>query len=383
MTFRKNLQDRPRATAWETCTLLLLIATALGLFFTGQIYFSAASFGHPVSWGQALYWSFGDWYEWALLAPVIFWLCRRFPLDRRFRLKSLALYCFCGLVLASVHAAMCGLAAVFQAWLQAQPAVWGAEFRKLLAGRGHYNLAVYAVIVSAWYAWDYRRKLRERELQAADLAARLAQAQLHALRMQLNPHFLCNALNAVSSLMLTDVTAANKMLSRLAELLRLALENSDKPEITLQQELRMLERYLEIEQIRFGDRLEVRTELDPGTLDAAVPNLILQPLVENAIRHAIEPSESLGRIELRALRDNGNLVMQVSDNGGGGGAPDRMRHPSRDRQSTGIGLRNTRERLRKIYGEMQRFELIENAGGGVTARLSIPFRVAAPPEASL
>jgi LytS/YehU family sensor histidine kinase len=194
--------------------------------------------------------------------------------------------------------------------------------------------------------------------------------------MQLNPHFLFNALNAVSSLMLKDVVAANKMISRLGELLRLTLEKSDQQEVALQQEIEFLRRYLEIEQIRFGDRLQLKMDLEPSTLQAAVPSLILQPLVENAVRHAIEPREAAGQIELRSVRDNGRLVLEVSDNG-----PGLTPEPTPSRETSGgtrerIGLNNTRERLGKLYGANQHFALAGNAMGGLTASLSIPFRVA-------
>jgi len=279
-----------------------------------------------------------------------------------------------------VHAALCALMAVFQGHVTGKPVTFGSSLHGLLANRTHYNLAVYAVIVCAWHAWDYYRKFREREAQAAQLAGRLAQAQLQALRMQLNPHFLFNTLNAVSSLMLKDVPAANKMISRLGELLRLTLENTQQ-EVPLQQELDFLRRYLDIERIRFGDRLQLKMDIDPATLSAAVPNLILQPLVENAVHHAIEPLEAGGKIELRAIRDNGCLVLQVSDNGPGlrpHAAPeDEAPMDTRER----IGLKNTRERLRKLYGDSQRFDLVSNAMGGVTASLSIPFHAAATPAA--
>jgi LytS/YehU family sensor histidine kinase len=195
--------------------------------------------------------------------------------------------------------------------------------------------------------------------------------------MQLNPHFLFNTLNAVSSLMLKDVVAANKMISRLGELLRLTLDKSDQPEVPLRQEVEFLRRYLEIEQIRFGARLQLKMEVDPSTLDAAVPNLILQPLVENAIRHAIEPQEAAGEIELRSIRDNGRLVLQVSDNGPGL-TPENAKPAERcDDTRERIGLNNTRERLRKLYGGNQQFDLTGNTMGGVTARVSIPFRALA------
>jgi two-component sensor histidine kinase len=371
---------RREMSVGTTCWVVFVIATFLGLFFAAQMYFSAASLGHQVSWGQAFYWSFGDWYEWALLSPVIFWLCQHLRFERRGWLRRLAGHVFCGLLLAVVHAALCALMAVFQGHVTGKPVTFGSSLHGLLANRTHYNLAVYAVIVCAWHAWDYYRKFREREAQAAQLAGRLAQAQLQALRMQLNPHFLFNTLNAVSSLMLKDVPAANKMISRLGELLRLTLENTQQ-EVPLQQELDFLRRYLDIERIRFGDRLQLKMDIDPATLSAAVPNLILQPLVENAVHHAIEPLEAGGKIELRAIRDYGCLVLQVSDNGPGlrpHAAPeDEAPMDTRER----IGLKNTRERLRKLYGDSQRFDLVSNAMGGVTASLSIPFHAAATPAA--
>jgi two-component system, LytTR family, sensor kinase len=358
--------------------IIFLTATVLGFFFATQIYFSAASFHREISWGQALYWSFGDWYEWALLSPFIFWACRTFRFGRPSWPQSQVVHLLGGLLLSGLHATLCALAAVFQGWVTGKSIAFGSSLHGLLANRTHYNLAVYAVIVCAWHAWDYYRKFREREAQAVELAGLLARSQLQALRMQLNPHFLFNTLNAVSSLMLTDVVAANKMISRLGELLRLALDKSDQPEVPLQQEIEFLRRYLEIEQIRFGERLRLKIEFDSSTLEAAVPNFILQPLVENAVRHAIEPQEAGGQIELRSVRDNGHLVLQVSDDGPGlTSKPAEMSDETRLR----IGLNNTRERLRKLYGEDQRFDLTGNARGGVTARLSIPFR-AIPPAAT-
>jgi len=372
----------PRPGVLRQGAIILLVATALSLFFGAQNYFSAASIHREVSWMQALYWSFTDWYEWALLAPIIFWTCREFRFERRSWPKGLIIYLCVGLLLSGVHAVLCAGADVLQGWVTAQPIAFRKSLRGVLANRTHYNLAVYAVMVCAWHAWSYYREFREREMQATELAGRLAQAQLQALRMQLNPHFLFNALNAVSSLMLKDVVAANKMISRLGELLRLTLEKSDQQEVPLQQEIDFLRRYLEIEQIRFGERLQLQMEVEPSTLPAAVPNLILQPLVENAIRHAIEPQEAGGQIVLRSIRDNGRLVLQVSDSGPGlpPASAQAAEEPGKTRER--IGLNNTRERLRKLYGGNQQFDLTGNAQGGVTASLSIPFKVASIPAAS-
>ena len=363
-----------RPVALRQGAIILLVSTALGFFFAAQIYFSAAVTHRGVSWAQALYWAFTDWYEFALLAPIIFWTCGRFRFERGSWLRALAVHLCVGLALALVHVVLCGVADVFQQWYTAKPIEFAKSLRGILYNRTHYNLAVYAVVVCAWHAWDYYSKFREREAQAAELSGRLARAQLQALRMQLNPHFLFNTLHAISSLMLTDVVAANKMLSRLGDLLRLTLEQGDQQEVPLQQEIEFLRRYLEIEQIRFGERLQLKVDIDPSTLQAAVPNLILQPLVENAVRYAIEPRETPGQIELRAARDNGHLVVHISDDGPGPMAP-APEASTRER----IGLNNTRERLRKLYGESQQFNLTANAMGGITASLSIPFRVASTP----
>src|ERR1051325_2529603 len=212
--------------------IIFLVATALGFFFAAQIYFSATAIHRDVSWAQALYWSFTDWYEFALLAPIILWTCGRFRFERGSWPRALAVHLCVGLLLAGVHVVLCAVADVFQGWVTAKPVVFAKSLRGILYNRTHYNLAVYAVIVCAWHAWEYYRKLRQGEARAAELTFRLAQAQLQALRMQLNPHFLFNTLNAVSSLMLTDVAAANKMLSRLGELLRLVLENTRQQEVT-------------------------------------------------------------------------------------------------------------------------------------------------------
>ena len=373
-THDEQARRREKPGRWRVGAKVFLIATLLGFFFAAQIYYSAASFQDAVSWGQSLYWAFGDWYEWALLSPVIFWLCRRFRFDRQSWPRSLPVHFVGGLLLSGVHAVLCALAAVFQGWVTGTPALFGDQVHTLLANRTHFNLAVYAVIVCAWHAWDYHRRYREREAQTTELAARLAQAQLQALRMQLNPHFLFNTLNAVSSLMLKDVNLANRMIVRLGELLRLTLEIGDHQEVPLQQELDFLRRYIEIEQIRFGDLLKVKIDVEPVTLDATVPNLILQPLVENAIHHAIEPRAAGGRIELRCVRSNGSLLLQVSDTGQGLNSPktDETSDPAREH----IGLNNTRQRLQKLYGDRQSFELVENPSGGMTANIFIPFRLA-------
>jgi two-component system, LytTR family, sensor kinase len=338
-----------------------LFWTGIGFSFAGQFYISSAQAGLEVTWNQALSYSLGDWYVFALLSIPVMHLARWFPLESGKWRKSLAVHIVCGAIFSLAYM-------VVRAWIgQWQSASSFAEaFKPLLVKTWHFNLLVYWVIIAVTHASAYYRKFRERELRALELEKRLAQAKLQALQMQLNPHFLFNSLHSVSALMHQDVEAADRMLSQLADLLRLVLANSDAQEVSLQQELHFLQSYLEIEQTRFGDRLAVTMEIAPDTLDAQVPTLILQPLVENAIRHGIEPHARPGRIELRAHRHAEVLALEVGDSGAGL----RSKAPAAE----GVGLSNTRARLREIYGEKHHFELQDRSEGGLRVCLSIPFR---------
>jgi sensor histidine kinase YesM len=235
-----------------------------------------------------------------------------------------------------------------------------------------FNLLIYWVIVSVSHAVGFYRKLNERELRTAELEQRLTQARLKALQMQLNPHFLFNTLHTISALVHQDVEVADQTIARLADLLRYALESTDEQEVSLAQELCFLQRYVEIEQTRFGDRLSFKTEIAPDVLEARVPNLVLQPLVENAIQHGIEPHIRPGEVLLTASRINGELHLSVQDNGGG--------LPSGQLHREGVGLSNTRIRLEHLYGGAQRFTLDNRAAGGLVVHIRIPFREHDPLE---
>src|ERR1700686_1143876 len=186
--------------------------------------------------------------------------------------------------------------------------------------------------------------------------------------MQLQPHFLFNSLNTISVLMMRDAEAANRMLVRLSELLRLSLDHVSSQEVTLRQELQFLNGYLEIEQTRFQDRLTIDKQIEPATLDAAVPNMILQPLVENAIRHGIAKRPEPGTVEIRSRVEGANLRLEIRDNGTGLAT-------NSNSSSTGLGLANTRARLQQLYGSQHQFELGNASVGGVIVSILIPFRV--------
>jgi len=233
----------------------------------------------------------------------------------------------------------------------------------------HFNLLTYWALVALSHAADYYRKYQERELNAAELRAQLAHAQLSALKMQLHPHFLFNTLNSIAVLVRkSNNKEAINMISGLSDLLRYSLENIDTQEVPLKDELDVLKLYLDIEQVRFNDRLEVRMEIARETLAALVPNLILQPLVENAIRHGIGRQSAAGILEIKARRVNGKLCLRVRDDGPG------ISENGSKRAGAQIGLTNTRTRLQRLYGEAHAFDLSNAVGGGAVATLVIPFR---------
>ena len=228
-------------------------------------------------------------------------------------------------------------------------------------------LVIYWLVVFAQLGWHYYNRYREREVQTAELQRELVEARLAALRMQLNPHFLFNTLHAVSALIHENPNAADRVVARLSELLRLSLDQTKPQEVPLVEELAFLDRYLEIEQTRFAERLKVEKTISKDVQNALVPYLILQPIVENAIRHGIEPREDLGLLQISADCKDGRLVLRVRDNGEESSAKAGRVAPE------GIGLSNTRSRLRHLYGEDFRFELSAENGGGLEARMEIPF----------
>jgi sensor histidine kinase YesM len=346
---------------WARWILIFGVWTLLGALSAVRIVVTYAYSGNVVTWRRALVIALTDWYVWALIAPAIAWLARRFAIERRSWLRSLLVH-----LPASFFFSILKMVIEFRLlrWLDQ------ASAQRYPVLQFPSTLFTYYAILGAIYAFDYYRKYRAHELKASHLEAQLAQAQLQALKMQLHPHFLFNTLHAVSSLMRRDIEAAERMITRLSDLLRLTLENVGAQETPLRQELEFLERYLEIEQTRFRDRLQVKMEIEPETLDARVPNLILQPLVENAVRHGIAPRAAPGLIEISARRNENRLELQVGDNGAG------IPADKREQIKEGVGLANTRARLEQLYGADYRFELNNRDGSGLVARLIIPFRAA-------
>lgn len=310
---------------------------------------------------------------WVLVTPLIVRFARRYPFEAGKRRRALLGHVGGVLLVAPIQVlADAGLTRLAEQALgvgMGDPAQYMTHLLDAIAAGFFDAPQMYAVTVAIYYTVAYYRKFREREVRASQLETQLVQAQLQALKTQLQPHFLFNTLNAVSTLMHRDIDAAERMVVRLAELLRLSLENTGLQEVSLRQELEILDRYVEIEKVRFSDRLTVEFDVEPATLGAAVPNLILQPLVENAVRHGIAPRSAPGVIRVRARAQGGTLELWVSDDGVGLGA----RSPASLRE--GVGLSNTRARLAQLYGTRARFELVEPAAGGFEVRLTLPFRL--------
>lgn len=354
---------------WMPWSLFVGFWTVIGLSFASQFYLSSRLFGYyTVTWKQAVSVTLGDWYVWALLSLPIIAVARRFPLHRRHWFRVAVIHVTCSLVVCLAYVLIRAAVGQLQnPMLGTTTSFWGTV-EQLLLKNSLLNLLIYWIIVSVSHAFEYYRKFRDREVETADLERRLAEARLMALQMQLNPHFLFNTLHTISALIHKDPEQAEEMIARLSELLRTALENTDANEVPLQTELDFLQRYLQIEQTRFGDRLEVRLEVAPETLTALVPNLLLQPLVENAIRHGVEKSSGEGEVRLRAWRQDRWLRIEVADNGRGVTAGQSIR--------PGVGLANTRARLRHLYGSQQRLWLRQRPEGGLSVSLKLPFRTA-------
>lgn len=350
---------------WHRWALIALAWTLFALFFASESIILRAYAGRPLGVvGVTVAWLVCA-YIWLALTPLILRLANRFPFGRGQWLKTLFVHLLAGALFALIHlAAYVKIASLFEGG----PQTFFEGFKAIFVTNFHVDLITYWVVIGLYAALDYYHRYRERELRAMQLETRLAQAELDSLRMQLHPHFLFNTLNSISVLMAEDVRAARRMLTRLSDLLRKSLENKGAHEVSLRDELEFLESYLEIEQTRFQDRLTVLWQVEAAALDARVPNLILQPLVENAIRHGIAPRASAGVVEIRARRENGMVELQVNDNGSGlgAGAPETL--------MKGIGLANTRARLEQLYGAAHRFELGAGERGGLAVTIAIPFR---------
>lgn len=335
-----------------------------GLAALSYYYLNQTVTAQPMDWGYALVSTLPNWYFWAIFAPLILWLADKYRLERgNWKQPLLAIHLPAMLGLMALHALLNLLLFRLTGLHDTlNPTLYQVHF----TSRFHANVLTYWTVLGLFYAYDYYQRLLSREQQAAQLQVQLVQANLRALKMQLHPHFLFNTLHSIAALVRKNENrTAIKMLGQLGDFLRLALENKGLQEITLHQELDFLGRYLAIEKVRFQERLAVEMDAADDLQEAVVPNMILQPLVENAIHHGIAPHVQQGRIEIEAHRTDDRLCLMVRDNGPGLKDPERLR--------MGVGLANTQERLENLYGQNQEFSLRNAASGGLEVRICIPF----------
>ncbi|MDX2121047.1 MAG: histidine kinase [Gemmatimonadota bacterium] len=334
--------------------------TAFGLFsFSQVLLYNAVSGAAPLPWRPLLLVSLTSAWTWAALTPLALWVAQRIRFRPNQRAKSLLLHGLAGLCFVLLSTVVDRAVGLLISDSPLRP------FLTSLLYRFDSRLLAYLCIVTVSQAARYALLFRERELRSAELEAQLARAELQLLKMQLQPHFLFNALNTIAEMAHDDPNSADRLIARLGHLLRLSLEQAGHQVVPFRQELQILEAYLEIEQARFQDRLEVRMEIPPSVLDAGVPALLLQPVVENAIRHGTSVRTGRGRIEIRASQRDDRLVLEVRDGGPG--------FPPAALVREGLGLRNTRERLRQLYGMEQSFVLGNRTEGGAVVTISLPF----------
>jgi signal transduction histidine kinase len=345
------------------------VATALTFFSASQAFYFVSTFGDkPAPFAVLFVLNLGYWYSWALLAPAILWLSRRFPLDKQSWRVSVPVHVAGVFVATTLHVVMAVSTGMATHWaIGDSTSSWRAEAQRMYFLNFDWEMMTYWAIVGLSHALAYHREAQTRALKASQLETRLVEAQLQSLQRQMQPHFLFNTLNTISALMHRDVDAADAMIARLSDLLRISLQTVGVQEVSLKDELDFLSKYLEIEQTRFRDRLTVVFDVSPDTFDALVPNLILQPLVENAIKHGIGPRPAPGTITIRSGRISGMLELTVQDNGVGLSAA-RLSDFNR-----GVGLSNTRSRLEHLYGSLHRFEFRQPAEGGLLVLIAIPL----------
>ena len=352
------------------------------LIFVSQNALRSIVRGQPVDWFVAFWVEVLYWVPWFVMTPLLLGAARRWPLGSGAPRANIGwhLLFMLGFSLVQVVASD-----ALQFWAGVSHGVFTQPNRVELA-ISNYSRSFPALAITAWwkywvfmgcrYAFDYHQRFREREVAAAQLETQLATAQLQALRMQLHPHFLFNALHSAAMLTMIDPERAHKVLVQLSALLRTTLDRSSSAEVPLAEEIDFVDRYLAIERVRFQDRLRVAIEADDDALAASVPNLILQPLVENAVRHGIARRTDSGALTIRAVRQNGTLVLEVEDDGEGLPNAWTLSPP----HGTGVGLTNVRSRLERIYGNDGRLELLTPADAsgkptrGTLARITMPYR---------
>ena len=345
--------------------LIFACWTFLALLFSGPQMIQAIRLNRAAEGWKSVLGELIFSYIWLALTPLALWLSRSFRIEGGKRFKRLSIHVLASVVFILLQVFLFTVVSIPFGWYSDLTTFWNRYFLLILNFTPS-NVMFYWGIIVIEHALNYYQKLQERELRASQLEAQLAQAQLQVLKMQLHPHFLFNTLNAISALIRESPDEADEMVSRLGDLLRMTLETAGLQEVPFKKELEFLKHYLDIEQTRFQDRLKVEMAIEPDTLDGLVPSMILQPLVENSVRHGVASRPEGGCIKIKAWRHHSLLRLEVEDDGPGlsGDTPPKER----------VGLTNTRARITNLYGDEHGLRLRHAAGGGLVVSLSIPFR---------
>ncbi|NZA28085.1 histidine kinase [Luteimonas sp. SJ-92] len=331
--------------------------TLYGLLLSAQLLTMDLADGTRMATATAFRLGMASGLLWVPMVVVLLWWLRTLPIERPRLVVSIVAALLLVVALVMLRVAAVALLNPWIGWYQEFPGFW-----RELAASFPRNFLLLCLMVGVAHAWLYAQRARQREREAEQLQARLTETRLEALGAQLNPHFMFNALNSIAEMVHRDADAADRMLVGLGELLRSSLDHQRSQLVPLGEELRLLRHYLEIEKVRLGARLRLRWRVDPGLDDVLVPPLVLQPLAENAILHAIAPRTAAGLLQVVARREGAHLLLEVSDDGDG--VPGAHRH--------GTGLSNIRARLHYLFGDDQAVELQIGEGGGTTARVRLP-----------
>ena len=352
--------DSRTVLAWAFC-----IATLLGCSTVAFVYIGMNAFGRTLSFPRAVVAGLPDWWLWAAATPGIFWFGQRVTLGRG-RWRAFGLHLVVGTLVVLVELA---LVAALNRYLGVPTFTgpWQEPYLRLVLQYFHLNLMVYWVIVAAAHATRYYQSYREQAMAALALESERNRAALSALQMQLQPHFFFNTLHTIATLVRDNRgEAATDTIARLGALFRQALGSERRTVVPLREELEFVSGYLEIEQLRFADRLTVSLHADEETLDAEIPSMALQPLVENAVRHGIARDPAASQVSVVASRRNGSLRVEVRNDGPafGAAAPD---------AAGGVGLQNVRARLRLLYGADCSLTAAPGEAGGAVVALEVPW----------
>lgn len=346
-----------------------LFATLMGLMNLGIVITEKMAYGESIPFKYPFVHEMTGMYTVLLLLPFLLWFFKKFPIKRKNLLTRIPLYLLVSVVFGVCHTLLMALSRILIYWLANMGTYDQGQIIYRLLMEYQKQFFLFWLIYGIIFFVNSLRKNQEQKLKTARLEQELTRARLQALQMQLNPHFLFNTLNMISSTMYDDVSAADKMIAYLSDLLRITLKSKSSEEYTLEQELEVLGLYIEIMKARFRDKLVVHTDISPRTQQALVPDFILQPLVENSIKHSLETLEKV-EIKITSRIENNRLILIVKDNGPGiPGEPDQV-------PNNGVGLANTLERLEKLYGNNQQFHMENVNHEGFQVMIEIPFRLA-------